>query len=244
MKLGRLRAWLRNALGSQANVIPNDPRPHISDVVDWRRTRAYSTGYIGQVYLNVKGRDPEGIVSPADYETVRDQVADHLRKLVDAEDGKPVVDQVIRREQVCHGPYADIAPDLFVLMRDLTYITRESYDWPVDSRIFIKPLTGENGGHRIPGVLIMYGGPAHKSQAIESANIMDIAPTILYLFGCPIPSDFDGAVLTNWLTEGALANQIITGTPIMPLPLDEQIVLSPSEENELMQRLRDLGYVD
>jgi predicted AlkP superfamily phosphohydrolase/phosphomutase len=243
MRLGWLRAWLRNSLGERASLIPNVPRPHISDVVDWQRTQAYSMGYIGQVYLNVRGRDPEGIVPPEDYETVRDQVADHLMRLVDPKDNKPVIDRIIRREQVCHGPYADTAPDLFVLMRDLTYITRESYDWPQDGQIFTRPLTGENGGHRIPGVLIMHGDAVRKGQIIHSASIMDIAPTILYLSGCPIPSDLDGAVLKDWLTTQAqVGRPIVLGAPVAPS--DTQFELSSSDEDELIARLRDLGYVE
>ncbi len=238
LKLGWLRVWLRNSLGQHADIIPNDPRPHICDIVDWRQTRAYSMGYIGQVYLNVVGRDPEGAVSPEDYEAVRIQVAEHLMKLKD-EDGSPVVDRIIYKEEVCHGPYTNIAPDLFVLMRDLTYITRESYDWSERGEIFTRPLTGECGGHRIPGILIAHGPPFRKNNIIVNATILDITPTVLYLLGCPIPADLDGNVLLNLLVEDFYPKA--TCAPIAPS--SKEFELTPSEEAELMQRLRDLGYV-
>jgi predicted AlkP superfamily phosphohydrolase/phosphomutase len=243
LRLGWMRAWLRNKLGECATLIPNDARPQISDLVDWQQTQAYSMGYIGQVYLNVQERDPEGLILSKDYQAVREQVIDHLMGLVDPEDGRPVVDRVVRREEVCQGPYAGLAPDLFVLMRGLTYITRESYDWPEDGKIFSRPLTGETGGHRISGMLIMHGASIRQGQVLGAASIVDIAPTILCLSGCAIPQDLDGNVLTGWLRPEVREDLEILSTPPIP-PSEMALELSAADEDDLMQRLRDLGYVE
>ncbi len=90
--------------------------------IDWSKTRAFSSPNPQQgIYLNVKGREPNGIVDDADYERVRDEVIERLHELRDPHDGEPVVDLVHKREDVMHGPEANDAPDLFPVCRDYTY---------------------------------------------------------------------------------------------------------------------------
>ena len=240
--LGRLRAWLRTTLGSRANLIPNDDRPHVSELVDWSRTKAYSMGYIGQMYINLKGRDPQGIVEPgAEYEQVCQELAEALRAWRHPGDQKPIVDTVIRKHEILHGDHVSHAPDLFVLMRNLTYITRESYEWPTGDELFAVPPTGENAAHRIEGVL-MAAGPAFKSVPMNAVQIVDLAPTILHILGHPIPEDMDGRVLVEMLTSSG-KEEIKTTQSITGLDTDHY-GLSAEEEALVAERLRTLGYLD
>jgi hypothetical protein len=71
--------------------------------VDWRRTVAYSLGHFGQIYLNVAGRQPRGVVDPGDYRTVRERVVEHLRRLRHPDTGLPLVAEVVAAEAAAHG---------------------------------------------------------------------------------------------------------------------------------------------
>ena len=70
--------------------------------VDWARTKAFSVGNFGQVYLNVKGQRPQGAVDPAEYEALRDAIITAAHALRDPADGSQVVPVVYRREEVFH----------------------------------------------------------------------------------------------------------------------------------------------
>lgn len=242
--LGRMRAWLRQTLGSRANLIPNDARPHVSDVVDWSRTRAYSMGYIGQIYLNLKGRDPEGIVEPgAEYAAVCAELATRLREWRHPDDGQPVVDRVIMKHEILHGAHVADAPDLFLVMRGLTYITRESYEWGSDDGLFTVPPTGENAAHRIEGMVVA-AGPAFGHGTPDAVSIVDLAPTILHILGHPVPDDMDGRVLLDFLAgDRSQQASVATSEPVAGLDT-EHSGLDADEEALVAERLRTLGYID
>jgi hypothetical protein len=89
----------------------------------------------------------------------------------------------------------------------------------------------------------MHGAGVRRGLIIDSASIVDLAPTILYWLNCPIPADLDGAVLTSCLTaEAQHERQIVSTTPLAPS--EAHFELSAQDEHELLQRLQDLGYVD
>src|SRR5262249_46809412 len=81
--------------------------------VDWSRTRAYAVGF-GSIYLNLRGRERDGIVVESDAAAVKSAIAEGLRALVDAEGGRRAVRRVLPREEIYSGPFLDDAPDLVV----------------------------------------------------------------------------------------------------------------------------------
>jgi predicted AlkP superfamily phosphohydrolase/phosphomutase len=101
----------------------------LDQCIDWPRTRAFFASIPAQgIYINVKGDpdDTHGVVEPgADYELVRDAIALRLRELADPRTGKPIVEQVWRREDVYQGPYVDYAPDLLFVAGDYGVLGRE-----------------------------------------------------------------------------------------------------------------------
>lgn len=241
--LSRLRGMLRTALGTRATLIPNDSRERLSDLVDWRHTKAYSMGYIGQIFANLAGREPEGIVQPgAEYEELLDDLAESLARMTDSDDGLPIVDKVLRRTDVYHGNYVKDAPDLFVLMRGFSYITRESYEWSKAKKYVLKPPTFESGDHRMEGILIMSGpGATSGGMEINAAQIIDLCPTLLHLLGVPIPKDMDGNILTKWMSDG---EKVVNYADSKNSIAESESVLSAEDEKNLLNRLRDLGYVE
>jgi predicted AlkP superfamily phosphohydrolase/phosphomutase len=205
--------------------------------VDWSRTVAYSMGHVGQVYLNLKGREPEGIVESADYVATRQRVIDVLRTLRDP-DGKPMVDRIIPREEAASGPYLDRAPDLHLILDGYRAIAFPLF--ATDGKVVTQQIRGDSGCHRLHGVLIA-NGPAFASGAIEGARIVDLAPTILHVLGVPAPADMDGRVLTGALAADLQARAVQTGE--VASSTANQVDFTADEQAEVEERLRALGYL-
>ncbi len=206
--------------------------------VDWSRTVAYSIGHVGQVYLNLKGREPEGIVDQADYDTARQRVIDTLHTLRDPETGRPMVDRIIPREEAASGPYLDRGPDLHLVLDDYRTIAFPLF--ATEGRIVAQQIRGDSGCHRLHGVFIA-GGPAFAHGVIEGARLVDLAPTILHLLSVPTPADMDGRVLSEALAPDLRARAVQTseaaGHAVAPLDF------TADEQAEVEERLRALGYL-
>lgn len=216
----------------------------LSDTVDWTRTRAYSIGNIGQIYINLKGREAQGIVR-AGQERARllDDITHALGQLTD--EGTPVVDQVVRSEDLYHGPYANDGPDLNILMRGMTYVS-QSWREMAGHEVFSVSTT-YTGTHRPLGVVMLAGHPIANAGKLSEVRIEDIAPTLLWLLDVPIPDDLDGRLLRPMLRPDALAStppQHSTLERMTPLPSVSPGWADEEEEQEVLDRLRDLGYLE
>jgi predicted AlkP superfamily phosphohydrolase/phosphomutase len=210
--------------------------------IDWSRTKAFS-GPIPQqgIYLNLEGREPNGIVPRSDYEAVRNEVIERLLTMEDPDDKKPVVDMVHKREEVVHGPQAESAPDLFPVCRDYAY---ELYDGLFSPSILDDYRHLPRGFHRMDGIFGV-AGPGIAARSGLTASLYDIAPTSLYLAGCKLP-EMDGRVL-----EELLPADLLSGRPVEIADLDlpnagegaEGSPYSADEEAQIEESLRNLGYL-
>jgi predicted AlkP superfamily phosphohydrolase/phosphomutase len=208
------------------------------DDVDWSQTVAYSIGHVGQVYVNLKGREPEGIVEPGEqHEAVKQQLTEALQQLRHPETGQPLVDRVIPDDQVVHGPYAHQGPDLHLVMDGYRTIAFPLF--ATDRHIVTRQIRGDSGCHRLHGVLIAAGAEIQPGKTLENPHIMDLAPTILHLMGLPVLDDMDGHVLTEALTSDRPVKRQPNGATDEK-PYGE---LSQEEEAEVEDRLRALGYL-
>jgi predicted AlkP superfamily phosphohydrolase/phosphomutase len=162
------------------------------DDVDWSRTRAYTMGLNG-LYLNLKGREREGIVQPgAEAESLKKELQSQLDGLVDPASGRVGITGVFDCDVVYAGPYVDNAPDLIVGYGDGFRASWDSVMGKVTSQIFEDNLKAWSGDHCIdprlvPGILFCN----HKISEAKPA-IVDVAPTILKLFGLSLPGHLDG----------------------------------------------------
>lgn len=205
--------------------------------VDWPRTRAYSIGYIGEVHINLKGREPLGCVEPgAEYESLRDDIIADLRSLA-LPDGQPLLEQIWKKEEVYHGPHLAEAPDLLFLPHNLETIAFGDFEF--GSNKVLEPSYGVSSSHRMNGILIAAGAGIRPNATIRDAALTDLAPTILHLLGLPVPSDMDGRVLAEALTDSRPV-EFGAGAARVSSP-DEGY--SDEEEREVMDRLKDLGYI-
>ena len=211
--------------------------------VDWSRSKAYSFGrHLGSIYLNVRGREPEGIVEPGrEYEEVREEIMHLARDFVDSRTGEPLIGEILKREDVYQGPYLDRAPDLILRPRDERNIFFGLADF--GSNVTVDTVYRYSGMHRDHGLLIMTGKGVKKGAAIEGAGIEDLAPTVLYAMECPVPQDMDGRVLSEAFTE-EFRNQVtlLQSEEGSSRELHETAYTEEAEE-EIKERLRGLGYL-
>jgi predicted AlkP superfamily phosphohydrolase/phosphomutase len=210
--------------------------------IDWSRTKAYSSGNVGQVFINVKGREPSGVVEPgSEYREVRAQVISKLSELRDPETGDLVMEHIYKREEVYSGPYVEQLPDILLLPRNLEYIATGLAEFV--SNAVIEPSFAYSGTHRMNGTFILRGDGVKEGLVGEDAAIVDMAPTILHLLGLPVPRDMDGAVLTGMLDEEFAAARPVCYTDEDGAPGSAGTGLSDEEAEEVKDRLRGLGYV-
>ena len=206
--------------------------------VDWSRTLAYSIGHVGQIYVNLKGREPEGIVEPGqEFEATRRRVVDTLIELRHPETGQSLLDEVYFGDQVAHGPYAGHGADVHVILDGYRAIVFPLF--AADSRIVTRQIRGDSGCHRRHGILIASGPDVRQGATFQDARIVDLAPTMLHILGQPVPDHMDGRVLT----EALLTSRPVTYRSTDSRTQGIQDALSAEDVAEVEQRLRSLGYL-
>lgn len=205
--------------------------------VDWERTRAYSIGYIGEVHVNLRGREPQGNVEPGvEYEELRDELIKELRSLT-LPTGEALVEHIWKKEEIYHGAHLIEAPDILFLPRNLETIAFGDFEF--GSNRVLEPSYGVSSSHRMNGILIAAGPSVKRGGLIENARLIDLAPTILHLMGLPVPTDMDGRVLVEALSDSRPVE--FGGTGTRPVVVDAGY--SDEEAKEVMDRLKDLGYI-
>jgi predicted AlkP superfamily phosphohydrolase/phosphomutase len=209
--------------------------------VDWSRTLAFSKGNYGQIYVNLKGREPNGIVEPSEYDAVCRNIIERLKALIDPLSGKPWVGRVFRREQIYSGPQLPDAPDIAFLPADMRYLPIGNADFI--SNAFMVDAFGISGSHRMHGVLIARGDGIRRGVSADGARIVDVVPTILYLLGQEVPDDMDGRVLSEIITEERLSESPLRLRSAAPQEGSAPEPFSPEEDAEVIERLKNLGYM-
>lgn len=212
------------------------------DDVDWTRTRAFALGHIGQIYINLQGRQPSGIVAPGSaYEKLRDEIRSELLKLKHPDTGEQLIARVLNREEIYHGDLLDNTPDLLLLPADFKYVAFGESEFA--SNKIVGPTLGHTGHHRLEGIGALSGGNIQAGAKIENASLIDLAPTILYALGLPIPPDMDGRALTEAFTPEFVNQTALQYDTADAVRTDYGGTYSEDEEEQVIQRLADLGYV-
>lgn len=161
--------------------------------VDWSRTRAWgSGGYYGRVFLNVAGREPQGIIPLQAYEQVRDELAVALAAIPDANDS-PLHTRVIKPQDV-YQQVNNVAPDLMVYFGDLHWRSLGSLGH--DSIHTLENDTGpDDANHDTHGIFILYEPGKSGRGRVDGHQLMDIAPTLLHRMGLNVPSAMQGGII-------------------------------------------------
>jgi len=212
------------------------------DDVDWSRTSAFSIGSFGQVYVNLAGVRPQGIVQPGrEYELLVERIKQEALALRDPGTGEPLVERVYTREEIYSGPYTDRTPDLIVQPRGWEYMAFGHADF--GSNRLVEPIIGLSGHHRPDGVLILAGPGVRVGTQLEGANIMDLTPTVLHAMGLGVPSDMDGRVLSEAFEPASPGAQPVKHTQASVYKdSNTKPDLSEDEMAEVQEKLRGWGY--
>lgn len=171
-----------------------------SGSVDVARSQAVCYGY-GDIWLNVRGREPEGVISSGEeYEKIRNQIVECLEEVT--VDGKKPIKHVRKREEVWWGRYLDQAADLTAIF-NVGYQAARKPEIAVKNELkrYVNDNPRWSGGHDgthdpddVPGVIGIVG-PAIPAGKDIRVHLWDVAPTILSLMNIPIPADMDGKPL-------------------------------------------------
>ena len=215
-----------------------DPREglEVSYFIDWPNTKAFAGNHTEQgIYLNVKGREPQGIVSEGkEYEELREYIIYRLYQLKDPETNEKVVDRVYKREEIYHGPYVKFAPDLLLVLKEGGYLAQKE----IYAGSLFRYANKTTGTHRLEGIFIAAGSGIKKGKRISKLHVTDIAPTVLALLGQPIPLDMDGQVLKEIMADG-----LIVRYENISSHTKTKEGISSKEEEEIKETLRNLGYL-
>jgi predicted AlkP superfamily phosphohydrolase/phosphomutase len=224
--------------------------------IDWTRTKAYCSEVLASppsIRINLKGLKPQGIVDPAEYDSLVAFIIEKLAELKDPRTGKPVINRVYRREEVFQGPFAEEGADLILdwWSENSLFSTEPSFPEDTNQPALIirehRPSEkAEWGGtHRLHGIIVARA-PALKAGAkIENARLIDMAPTFLQLLGVRVPEDMDGRVLTE-----AFRPEFLQDHPVRPGPpsgtseTERSSGYSDEESAKVEERLQALGYLE
>jgi len=209
--------------------------------VDWGRTQAFAVGNFGQVYINTVGERTRGCVQPGpEYEVLCQAIAEAALALRDPESADPVVLQVHRRGEIFQGDQVQRLPDLVVHTDRRRYVSFGHADF--GSNRLLEAGFGQSGHHTMAGILAMRGPGIRPGVALQEAHILDLAPTMLYLLGQPVPEYMDGQPLSQALEDAPDEEAVRRSADLKPAAA-ETPDYSPEDEEAVRRRLEDLGYL-
>jgi predicted AlkP superfamily phosphohydrolase/phosphomutase len=222
--------------------------------IDWSRTVAYSRENHPAIFINTKGRETEGQVEPGpQYEKIRKDIVERLRGLRCPDTGKPIAGKIFVKEELYHGPEAYKAPDIVFQWNEFLYVHRPSGSRPrtdfleiLDDKTLVasENTTRPSGIHRDDGIFAGCGASINRGNTLDKASIYDLAPTILYLLGLPIPADMDGRVLEEAIQPDFLGQNPVKKGEAFATAEERPQGFDLDETRAIQERLQGLGYID
>ncbi|MCF8008186.1 MAG: alkaline phosphatase family protein [Halanaerobiales bacterium] len=210
--------------------------------VNWKKSVAYSHSEIGHIYLNKKGRDPEGVLSLNQVEKTREEIIDKLKQFKNPFTGEEIIDKVYKGEDIYQGKMTPYAPEIVFIPKDMSTLGKGAYQFL--SHKNVSKTKNQTGHHRMNGILFMEG-PEIKKGIINGAHIMDLAPTVMYLLDLPLLNSMDGKVLTGIMKEEFVNKTDQVFISKEDINIDKRLKDSILDHGlkEQKKRLKGLGYV-
>ena len=194
-------------------------------IIDWSRTKAFPLEPChAHIFVNLKGRDPDGIVDPGDYEKVQEEIIDALLSMRDPRNGQRVVEMAIPKREA--GTVGVFEQQGFDRIGDVLFALKPQYManpfvYPAavkyrdgTERVIMNPegfepaelhrnFTGVHlclpACHEMHAAVILGGGGISKKERAYPMSVIDLAPTIAHLIGTQIPKNAEGNVLKEFL---------------------------------------------
>lgn len=246
-----LRQYLRGPLRQVRQFIPRSivrrgrQTLAVTNIIDWRRTQAYSGRTMEHaIYINLKGREPQGSVSPEAFDHMRRRVVEGLLALRDPRTGMNIVNTAYLREELYRGPFTREAPDILFVLAPGYEPTSE-----LSKRGIVSDASEESAGiHQPNGIFLALGPGIRAGTTLPARNIEDVLPTVLYALGLPVSSALDGRIIKAAFEPGYLASHPPVydagPPPDIGAPPAGRDGISALEAAQVEERLAALGYLD
>jgi predicted AlkP superfamily phosphohydrolase/phosphomutase len=207
---------------------PASVRESAARTVDWRSSAAYCReGTRLGVRVNLQGREPDGVVPPDEYESVRADLVALLSGL-ETPDGEPAFETVARREAVYDGPHADRAPDVIAVPAGMKH--------GISTRLYgtaFVPL--DRYDHQRDGVFVAAGPAVRDGFDADRLSLTDVAPVAMALLGLPVPARTTGSV-PDGLLDRRVREREYRGVA-------DGVENRDTDDGRVTERLEDLGYL-
>jgi len=216
--------WLLNQIPSEEGEVTRECK---TANLDWAETNVLASGQ-GPVYVD------NGV---EDYEGLRSELIENLSKLT-APNGTRIAESVHRGEEVYEGTYMDEAPDIVIDQTSGVHIQGGLGR----DEVFTQPKSDGWKGENKRDAFFVATGPDFAAGSAENLSILDLAPTFLHLHGHEVPRDFDGEVRTDiYNQQSDVATRSVKYTEATDALGNSSI---SSEEEDVRDRLKDLGYIN
>jgi predicted AlkP superfamily phosphohydrolase/phosphomutase len=221
-------------------------------LIDWPNTRAYSGEHPSTLRINLKGRDAQGVVEPGDYEGLRRELIERLESLTHPQTGEILIERVYRKEDLYHGDFLQAAPDLIIHPKDFAHqIKGGPFSNPHYRQVISTKDPKEffvNGVHRLNGIFAAAGPGIREGHCVDSLEIIDLFPTMLYSLGMAVPKSVDGKVAEGIFEEDRLSAYPIGYCDDSLKEADQvpgdKATYGQEDADRIAESLRGLGYID
>jgi predicted AlkP superfamily phosphohydrolase/phosphomutase len=181
-------------------------------------------------------------VTAAEYPAFLKKLSAELRQIPSLRTGEPLVSEVYTRDEVFQGPHHDAAPDLTLILSDGGLMSI------LPSEEIVSRRPSVCGSHRPVGVFGARGPTIRPGLVADELSILDIAPTVLYSLGLPVPEQLQGRVPVEIYRDAALQQRPVQkvaeagGSRTLPgsVPVPGEL----EDEETVLERLRELGYIE
>jgi predicted AlkP superfamily phosphohydrolase/phosphomutase len=221
-----LNEWLVQNGCMTLHKYPSRPAPLTTLAVDWSKTKCWSVGSSGQVYINLKGREAQGIVEPDDHEKLLDELSDHLKRITD-ENGKTMQVQVFKRDDIHFGEFVNYGPDLFVIINGSRWSFGEEVGYGAGKvHQFNEETVREAYGPQ--GYYCIAGSDFPSSGELNGISLLNIAPTVIDIMNLRKPYSMMPYEMETLSIPAVIRDRVVPSTP--------------AEGEKIRSRLEALGY--
>jgi len=210
--------------------------------LDWDKTFAYCpTPSSNGIKIRVAQKPGDPGVPPEEYETFREKLIKDLEEMVDPDNGERLITSIMKREDIYSGVALSEAPDLTMTVRNFGFLSIRN------AEPLVVPIDAPVGTHHPYGIFLAGGAGIAPGTEVGPFCVEDVAATLLYSAGVPVPSDMEGKVAEGFFKVEELADKPITFGPASSLEeraAQEGDQMSADDRAKLMDQLKMLGYME